>query len=78
MDKTRRQQFIRVTGDVLLYAGLGLSALGIPTLAFFLWIKSLLDNTHPGYDYLWMAWLVSALMFVLGVIMIRMAGDQQE
>jgi len=44
-------------------------ALFIPTLAFIMWMMSLMDKADPNYWYLLIAWGLSALLFGVGVMM---------
>lgn len=69
---------LRRISEFLLYTGLALAALGIPALAFILWIMGLLGNTDPNYSYLMIAWLVSLLMFLLGVVFRKLSYDKCE
>lgn len=60
--------FLSVTGELFIYLGLTLISLVIPALAFILWMMSLLGMADPDYDYLLMGWVVSLLVFILGVM----------
>jgi len=53
---------------VLIYAGLILLVFAFLALAFILWAMSQLNQLDPAYDYLLLAWAVSVLLFMLGVV----------
>ena len=58
-----------ILSELLYYLGLVLFAFGIPGLAFSLWSLSLADVLEPDYGYLAIAWIVSLLMFIGGVVL---------
>jgi hypothetical protein len=60
--------YLWVASEICYYLGLVLAALFIPTLALILWMMSLVDKADPNYWYLLITWVLSALLFVVGVI----------
>ena len=60
--------YLWVASEICYYLGLVLAALFIPTLALILWMMSLVDKADPNYWYILIAWVMSALLFVVGVI----------
>ncbi|WP_455221515.1 hypothetical protein [Kaarinaea lacus] len=56
-----------ILSEIFYYAGLVLTALVVPGLAFSLWMLSLAGRVDPNFWYLLIAWLVSVLMFLAGV-----------
>jgi uncharacterized membrane protein len=60
--------YLWVASEICYYLGLELVALFIPTLALILWMMSLVDKADPNYWYLLITWVLSALLFVVGVI----------
>ena len=39
----------------------------MPALALMLWLMSLVDQADPNYWYMVIAWVLSVLMFLVGV-----------
>ncbi len=61
--------YLWVASEICYYLGLLLAALFIPTLALILWMMSLVDEADPNYWYLLIAWGLSVLLFLVGVMM---------
>ena len=61
--------YLWVASEVCYYLGLVLAALFIPTLALILWMMSLVDKADPNYWYILIAWVMSVLLFLAGVMM---------
>ena len=59
--------YLWVASEICYYLGLVLAALFIPTLALILWMLSLVDKADPNYWYILIAWVLSVLMFLVGV-----------
>jgi len=55
-----------IISEICYYLGLML-AVFIPVLALMLWLMSLLDQADPNYWYMVIAWVLSVLMFLVGV-----------
>lgn len=49
------------------YLGLICAAALVPAITFSLWILSFVDKASPNYLYLLIAWVISVLVFLLGV-----------
>ena len=60
-----------ILSEICYYLGLTLTVLLVPALAIILWIMSLVDRADPNYWYLSIVWVLSALMFMVGVIIKR-------
>lgn len=56
-----------IASEICYYLGLVLAALFLPTLAFILWIMSLVDRADPAYAYILIAWILSVLMLLAGI-----------
>ena len=56
-----------IVSEICYYLGLILAALFVPAITFILWIMSLVDRANPNYWYLLGAWVLSVLMFLVGV-----------
>ncbi len=61
--------YLWVASEICYYLGLVLAALFIPTLALILWMMSLVDKADPNYWYILIAWGLSVLLFLVGVMM---------
>ena len=61
------QGWLWVASEICYYLGLVLAALLIPTLTIILWLMSLVNRADPNYGYLFIAWGLSVLMFLVGV-----------
>ena len=61
--------YLWVASEICYYLGLVLAALFIPTLALILWMMSLVDKADPNYWYILIAWVISVLLFLAGVMM---------
>ena len=61
--------YLWVASEICYYLGLVLAALFIPTLALILWMMSLVDKADPNYWYILIAWVMSVLLFLAGVMM---------
>jgi hypothetical protein len=61
--------YLWVASEICYYLGLLLAALFVPTLALILWIMSLVNMADPNYWYLLIAWGLSVLLFLVGVMM---------
>ena len=64
-----KYSYLWVASEICYYLGLVLAALFIPTLALILWMMSLVDKADPNYWYLLIAWGLSVLLFLVGVMM---------
>ena len=60
--------YLWVASEICYYLGLML-ALFIPTLALIMWMMSLVDKADPNYWYLLIAWGLSGMLFLVGVMM---------
>ena len=58
-----------ITSEICYYLGLVLAALFMPALTFALWVMSLVDKVDPNYWYISIAWALSALTFLAGVVL---------
>lgn len=76
-NKTNVYIYQEQVGGLMIYTGLGLAGLGLPALAFILWMMSLFEETDPDYTYLLIAWGASLLLFLLGVILKKRSHDRQ-
>ena len=56
-----------ITSEIFYYLGLVLVALFIPALTLILWMMSMVDKIEPNYWYLFIAWILSLLIFITGV-----------
>jgi len=56
-----------IVSEICYYLGLILAVMLLPAITFILWIMSLVDRAAPNYWYLLGAWVVSVLMFLVGV-----------
>ncbi len=61
--------YLWVASEICYYLGLLLAALFIPTLALIMWMMSLVDKADPNYWYHLIAWGLSVLLFLVGVMM---------
>ena len=66
---SKSRDYLWILSELLYYLGLVLFVFAIPGLTLSLWCLSLADVLEPGYGYLAIAWLVSALMFAGGVVL---------
>lgn len=64
---TGKYGYLWVASEVCYYLGL-MAAFFIPTLALILWMMSLVDEADPNYWYLLIAWVMSILLFLAGVM----------
>ena len=64
-----KNDYLWVASETCYYFGLVPVALFIPTLALILWMMSLVDKADPNNWYLLIAWLMSVLLFLAGVMM---------
>ena len=60
-----------IVSELCYYLGLTSAVLLIPALVIILWLMSLVDRADPNYWYLFFAWLVSGLIFIVGVMIKR-------
>ncbi|CAB5098433.1 hypothetical protein D3OALGA1CA_1267 [Olavius algarvensis associated proteobacterium Delta 3] len=58
-----------IISEICYYLGLVLAVLFIPVLTFALWAMSLADKLDPNYWYVLIAWVLSALVFLAGVVL---------
>jgi uncharacterized membrane protein len=58
-----------IISEICYYLGLVLAGLFIPALTFALWAMSLADKVDPNYWYILIAWVLSALVFLAGVVL---------
>jgi len=73
--------YLWVASEICYYLGLVLAALFIPTLALIMWMMSLVDKADPNYWYHLIAWGLSVLLFLVGVMMknrISLAENSQK
>ncbi len=56
-----------IASEICYYLGLTSAALFVPAITFILWMMSLVDKAYPNYWYLLIAWVLSALTFLVGV-----------
>ena len=56
-----------IASEICYYLGLTLAALFVPAVAIILWMMSLVDRADPNYWYVLIAWVLSVLMFLVGV-----------
>jgi hypothetical protein len=56
-----------IVSEICYYLGLILATLFVPAITFILWIMSLVDRADPNYWYLLGVWVLSVLMFLVGV-----------
>jgi len=61
--------FLWVASEICYYLGLVMAALFIPALALIMWMMSLVDKADPNYWYHLIAWGLSVLLFLVGVMM---------
>ena len=55
-----------IISEICYYPGLMLMVL-LPVLSLGLWMMSLVEKADPNYWYLSIAWVLSVLMFLVGV-----------
>lgn len=60
-----------IASEICYYLGLTLAALFLPAVTFILWVMSLVDRADPNYWYVLIAWVLSVLMFLVGVAIKR-------
>jgi putative effector of murein hydrolase LrgA (UPF0299 family) len=58
---------IWIISEICYYLGLVLAVFFIPALTLSLWGLSLIDKVDPNYWYILIAWVLSVLMFLVGV-----------
>ena len=63
-----KNDYLWIASEICYYLGLML-ALFIPTLALIMWMMSLVDKADPNYWYLLIAWGLSVMLFLVGVMM---------
>ncbi len=56
-----------IASEICYYLGLTLAALFVPAVGIILWMMSLVDQADPNYWYVLIAWVLSVLMFLVGV-----------
>jgi uncharacterized membrane protein len=56
-----------IASEIFYYVGLTSATLLVPAITLILWIMSLVDRAHPNYWILLIAWVLSALTFLVGV-----------
>lgn len=56
-----------IVSEICYYVGLTAAALLVPAITLILWMMSLVDRADPNYWYLLIAWVISLLVFLLGV-----------
>ncbi|TDJ26377.1 MAG: hypothetical protein E2O60_00950 [Gammaproteobacteria bacterium] len=59
--------YLWIASEICYYLGL-MAAFLIPTLALILWMMSLVDKADPNYWYLLIAWGMSIMLFLAGVM----------
>ena len=64
-----KNDYLWVASEICYYLGLVLAALFVPTLTLIMWIMSLVDKADPNYWYLLIAWGLTVLLFLVGVMM---------
>lgn len=69
--KPETHDYLWIASEIFYYLGLLLSALFIPALALSLWFMSLANIAKPDFYYILIAWILSLLMFFLGIIIKR-------
>ena len=62
---------LAIVSELCYYLGLTSAVLLVPALIAILWLLSLVDRANPNYWYLLIAWLVSGLIFMVGVAIKR-------
>ena len=60
-----------VVSEICYYLGLTSAVLLVPALVIILWLMSLVDRANPNYWYLLVAWVISGLIFMVGVAIKR-------
>lgn len=58
-----------IISEICYYLGLVLAALFIPLLTLALWAMNLAGKVDPNYWYILIVWVISALMFLTGVVL---------
>ena len=56
-----------IISEICYYLGLVLAVFFMPALTLALWGLSLADKADPNYWYIFVAWVLSVLMFLAGV-----------
>lgn len=67
MKELRDYYVLWIPSEICYYLGLVLAVFLIPALTFALWGMSLAGMADPNYWYLLIAWVVSILMFFVGI-----------
>ena len=65
--KPVKNDVLWITSEICYYLGLVLGVLFLPALTFALWVLSVVDKADPNYWHVLIAWVLSVLMFVVGV-----------
>ncbi len=56
-----------IASEFCYYLGLIFAALLLPAITIILWLMSLVDKADPNYWYILIAWVLSLLLFAVGV-----------
>jgi hypothetical protein len=62
-----KHDILWIASEICYYLGLVLAVLLLPALALVLWLMDLVDKADLNYWYVFIAWVLSALMFLAGV-----------
>lgn len=69
--KDKINDYLWIASEIFYYFGLLLAAFAVPALALSLWFMSLVDIVKPNFYYILIAWILSLLMFMLGILLKR-------
>jgi hypothetical protein len=69
MNRAAIDDMLWIASEIFYYLGLVLFAIAIPALSFILWMMQLVNEAHPEFLYLAIAWVLSGAMFVAGIVL---------